>query len=273
MQSNKQLANKIKTKAYKDLSEQTQMVMDRLKDNADDDKAFISVLLEIDVALKISNFFETNLHNEFKRRKFNEVLATKIDDICKPMTTEQQQEYSEYLANILETQYKTADTIKKRAFDCINRHNNVERSLLHSIMMIETLNYEQLNDSQQEQIVSTLKRAEIDCTFAQLDLILLYAVEKYYPMAEINNVIDRYKLGSTELFNLWQSVNSKYKQAHGVDIYNLDVEQPHTASKIFERRAEVLDTREKLHKNIDSYGGQFLKDDEIQKYLKKGANV
>lgn len=68
MQTNKQLANKIKTKAYKDLSEQTQVLMTRLKDNADDDKAFIDVLLEIDISLQLSDFFETKLYKEIKEK-------------------------------------------------------------------------------------------------------------------------------------------------------------------------------------------------------------
>lgn len=271
MQSNKQLANKIKTKAFKDLSEQTQVLMTRLKDSADDDKAFIEVLLEVDFALQLSDFFETNLYKDIKRNKLNEVTYGKISSYSEQLDEAEQAEFRNNLSEIIDTQTKLIKKLKKRIFDCISRHSDVEKSILHAVMMLETLSYEQLDDEQHDKILHTIKNAEVNNILSQLDLINIYALEKYYPVPEARAIIDEYKLESTEFFELWQSANNKYKQAQGISIYDLDVEQPLIASKIYERRAELVDTRDKFIKNIDGYGGQFVNDNEILIPVEKGG--
>ena len=273
MQSNKQLANKIKTKAYKDLSEQTQVLMTRLKDNADDDKAFIDVLLEIDVALQLSDFFETKLYKEIKEKKLTDVLSEAIQKHCESLTEEEQQTYVNELSIEVEKQAKLVSVIRKRTFDCINRHSEVEKQILQSVLMLETLNYEQLTDEQYSKLISTMKNVVTDSAVNQLDLTLLHAVEKYFPLAEVNNIISKYDLESTELFNLWQSVNHKYKESHSVDVFVLDTEIPHIAKNIFEKHSEQVDTKEKLYKNLDTYGSLFLKDETISQVLKSGGLV
>lgn len=273
MQSNKQLANKIKTKAYKDLSEQTQVVMTRLKDNANDDKAFISVLLEIDVALQLSDFFETDLYKDIKEKKLFEVISEVVKTYCEKLPENEQQVYMNELSVDMEKQAKLVSVIKKRAFDCINRHAEVEKQILHSVLMLETVRYEKLTEEQHNNLISTMKNVVTDSAVNQLDLTLLHAVEKYFPLAEVNNIIDKYGLESTELFNLWQSANHKFKEAHGIDIFILDTEIPHTAKNIFEKHSEQVDTKEKLYKNLDTYGGLFLNDETISKILESGGLV
>lgn len=271
MQTNKQLANKIKTKAYKDLSEQTQVLMTRLKDSADDDKAFIDVLFEIDLALELSDFFETKLYKDIKRNKLNEVTSDKINSYSEQLDEADLAEFVDSISVVIDTQTKLIKKLKKRIYDCISRHSDVEKSILHAVMMLETLSYEQLDDSQHDKILHTIKNAEVNNILSQLDLINLYALEKYYPVPEARVIIEAYKLETTEFFELWQSANNKYKQAQGVSIYDLDVEQPLIASKVYERRAELVDTREKFIKNIDGYGGQFINDDEILNPVEKGG--
>lgn len=273
MQSNKQLANKIKTKAYKDLSEQTQMVMDRLKDNTDDDKAFISVLFEIDVALQLSDFFETNLYKEIKHKKLFEVISDVIKAHCVQLPENEQQVYVDKLSAEVEKQSKLVSVIKKRTYDCINRHSQVEKQILQSVLMLETLSYEKLTEEQHDKITSTMKKVVTDSAVNQLDLTLLHAVEKYFPLPEVNNIIDKYDLESKELFNLWQSANHKYEKAHSVDVFVLDTSIPHIARNIFDTRSEQVDTKEKLYKNLDTYGGLFLTDETISKVLENGGLV
>lgn len=273
MQSNKQLANKIKTKAYKDLSEQTQVLMTRLKDNADDDRAFIDVLLEIDVALQLSDFFETKLYKEIKEKKLTDVLSEAVQKYCESLTEEEQQTRVNELSLEAEKQAKLVSVIRKRTYDCINRHAEVEKQILHSVLMLETVSYEQLTEEQHDKITSTMKKVVKESTLVQLDLTLLHAVEKYFPMPEANNIIDKYELESTELFNLWQSANHKYKKVHGVDVFVLDTEIPHIAKNIFEKHSEQVDTKEKLYKNLDTYGSLFLKDETISQVLKNGGLV
>lgn len=273
MQTNKQLANKIKTKAYKDLSEQTQVLMTRLKDSADDDKAFIDVLLEIDVALQLSDFFETKLYKEIKEKKLTDVLSEAVQKYCESLTEEEQQTYVNELSIEAEKQAKLVSVIRKRTYDCINRHSEVEKQILHSVLMLETIRYEKLTEEQHDKITSTMKKVVTEGTLIQLDLTLLHAVEKYFPMPEANNIISKYELESTELFNLWQSVNHKYKEAHSVDVFVLDTEIPHIAKNIFEKHSEKIDTKEKLYKNLDTYGSLFLKEETISKVLKSGGFV
>lgn len=97
--------------------------------------------------------------------------------------------------------------------------------------MLETVGYEQLTEEQHDKITSTMKKVVKEGALIQLDLTLLHAVEKYFPLAEAKSIIDKYELESTELFNLWQSVNHKYKEAHNVDVFVLDAEIPHIAKK------------------------------------------
>lgn len=273
MQSNKQLANKIKTKAYKDLSEQTQVVMDRLKDNADDDKAFISVLFEIDVALQLSDFFETNLYKEIKYKKLTDVLSEAIQNYCESLTEEEQQTYVNELSIEAEKQAKLVSIIKKRTFDCINRHSEIEKQILQSVLMLETLNYEKLTEEQYSKLISTMKNVVTESAVNQLDLIILHAVEKYFPLPEVNNIISEYDLESKKLLKLWQSANHKYKETHGVDVFILDLEMQNIAQNLFDTRSEQVDTKEKLYKNLDTYGGLFLKDETISQVLKNGGLV
>jgi hypothetical protein len=273
MLSNKQLANKIKTKAFKDLSEQSQVVMTRLKDNADDDRAFIEVLLEIDVALELSDFFETKLYKEIKHKKLHKVLSEAVQKIYENLTEEEQQTRVNELTSEAEKQGKLISIIMKRAFDCINRHSEVEKKILHSVLTLETISYERLTEEQHDKITSTMKKVATESALVQLDLALLHAAEKYFPLPEVNNIIDVYGLESTELYNLWQSANHKYKEAHGVDVFVLDTEIPHIAKNIFEKHSEQVDTKEKLYKNLDTYGSLFLKDETIRQVLKSGGAV
>lgn len=273
MQSNKQLANKIKTKAFKDLSEQTQVLITRLKDSTDDDKAFIDVLFEVDVALQLSDFFETGLYKDIKRKKLFEVISDVIKAHSEQLQEDEQQAFIDELSADMEKQSKLVSVIKKRAFDCIDRHAEIEKQLLHSVLMIETLRYEQLNDEQHTKVTSTLANVVMYSALSQLDLIILHAAEKYFPLTEINNIIDKYSLESTELFELWQSVNQKYKEIHGVDVFVIDTKIPNIAKKIYKSRSEQIDTKEKLYRNLDTYGGLFLSDETISKVLESGGLV
>lgn len=271
MQTNKQLANKIKTKAYKDLSEQTQVLMTRLKDNADDDKAFIDVLFEIDLALELSDFFETKLYKDIKQKKLTDVLSEAIQKHCESLTEDEQQTYINEISKEAKKQANLINVIRKRTFDCIKRHTQVEKQILHSVLMLETVGYEQLTEEQHDKITSTMKKVVTEGALIQLDLTLLHAVEKYFPMPEANNIISKYELESTELFNLWQSANHKYKEAHSVDVFVLDTEIPHIAKNVFEKHSEQVDTKEKLYKNLDTYGSLFLKEETISQVLKSGG--
>lgn len=273
MQSNKQLANKIKTKAFKDLSEQTQVLMTRLKDNADDDKAFIDVLLEIDVALQLSDFFETKLYKEIKEEKLTDVLSEAIQNYCESLTEEEHQTYVNGLSIEAEKQAKLVSIIKKRTFDCINRHSEIEKQILQSVLMLETVSYEKLTEEQHSKLTSTMKNVVAESAVNQLDLIILHAVEKYFPLPEANNIISKYDLESTKLLKLWQSANHKYKKVHGVDVFIIDLEMQNIARNIFDTRSEQVDTKEKLYKNLDTYGGLFLKDETISQVLKNGGLV
>lgn len=273
MQSNKQLANKIKTKAYKDLSEQTQIVMDRLKDNAHDNKAFISVLLEVDVALQLSDFFETELYKEVKHKKLFEVISDVVKAHCVQLPENEQQVYVDKLSAEVEKQSKLVSVIKKRTFDCINRHAEIEKQILHSVLMLETVSYEQLTDEQHSKVTSTMKNVVEYSAVNQLDLTLLHAAEKYFPLPEVNNIIDKYDLEAIELFNLWQSANHKYKEIHSADVFVLDTKIPHIAKNIFDTHSEQVDTKEKLYKNLDTYGSLFLHDETIKQVLENGGLV
>lgn len=271
MQTNKQLANKIKTKAFKDLSEQTQVLMTRLKDSADDDKAFIDVLLEIDVALQLSDFFETKLYKEIKEKKLTDVLSEAVQKYCESLTEEEQQTCVNELSLEAEKQANLINVIRKRTYDCINRHSEVEKKILHSVLMLETIRYEKLTEEQHDKITSTMKKVITEGALIQLDLTLLHAVEKYFPLPEVKSIIDKYELESTELFNLWQSANRKYKKAHNVDVFVIDAEIPHIAKNVFEKHSEQVDTKEKLYKNLDTYGSLFLKEETISQVLKSGG--
>lgn len=271
MQTNKQLANRIKTKAYKDLSEQAQVLMTRLKDNADDDKAFIDVLLEIDISLQLSDFFETKLYEDIKQKKLTDVVSEAVQKHCESLTEDEQQTYINELSKEVEKQANLINVIRKRTYDCINRHSEVEKKILHSVLMLETIRYEKLTEEQHDKITSTMKKVITEGALIQLDLTLLHAAEKYFPLPEAKSIIDKYELESTELFNLWQSANRKYKKAHNVDVFVIDAEIPHIAKNIFDIHSEQVDTKEKLYKNLDTYGSLFLKEETISQVLKSGG--